>query len=150
MSFNSVMADEPVRKELTVEQTEALINKLAQGLYAASGRTFRPLYPWVFVRVLPDRETIGGIAVPQRSVRGRTHMLEGVVLATWEPREGKVSELKPGDHVCFLGFAGVPVEGFSRDLYRVVKEENWSKEKDGGICAIIERTELEYEGTKKA
>lgn len=50
------------------------------------------------------------------------------------------SALKPGDHVLFPHWAGVPIEGYSRKHYRVVKEEGWKETQDGGIFAHVEYT----------
>jgi len=50
----------------------------------------------------------------------------------------KESALKPGDHVLFPHWCGLPVEGFSSRQYRVVKEEGWMPNDEGGIFAVVE------------
>jgi co-chaperonin GroES (HSP10) len=51
-----------------------------------------------------------------------------------EKRELIASSLKPGDHVLFPHWAGMPIEGFDKKYYRVVKECNWSVDKEGHLC----------------
>ena len=47
------------------------------------------------------------------------------------------SELSPGDHVLFNHFAGVPLEGYDRDRYRVVRECDYKENEQGGIFASV-------------
>lgn len=125
----------------TFESIEQQIDNLVQERYLMSNRTFRPLFPWVFVRVLPKEQKIGSIFTPgaQNKV-----VHEGIVIATWEPKDvDTVSELIPGDLVAFHHFAGMPIDGFPYDKitgsgYRCVKECNWAIDKEGGIFAKID------------
>ncbi len=136
---------------------EAAIDAMAQALYQQSNRTFRPLFPWIFIRVLKKQQQVGSIILPD--IDQNKTVAEGIVLATWqpfsEPRlrqcpimdspcEGivvtteKHSELKPGDHVLFPFWAGLPITGHKPEYYRVVKECDWAKDKEGGIFAKVE------------
>jgi co-chaperonin GroES (HSP10) len=154
-----------------METLEGLTRKEADQLlldaYRGSGRTFRPLFPWVFVRVLPkELEYKSGLLVLPEKQNKTDH--EGVVLATWEPitaeaiktksdsewlidryrslqyrNVAKVSVLRAGDHVMFPHWAGMPIPGFDDASYRVVKEEGWKKDEDGGIYAVVGRDEAE-------
>lgn len=115
---------------------EQEIDDLVQQRYALSRRTFRPLWPWVFVRVLPKEHMVGSVFTVGKQNKP-TH--EGIVIDTWEPKDvDTVSALIPGDHVLFNHWAGVPVEGFDQQLYRCVKECAWQIDKEGGIFAIVE------------
>ncbi len=65
-------------------EDEQKLNDLAQSLYETRTETFRPLFPWVFVRVLPREQiTAGGIVLPGHEQNKTVH--EGIVLATWAP-----------------------------------------------------------------
>lgn len=68
---------------------------------------------------------------------------EGIVLATWQPfinvkGHKKECNLMPGDHVLFPHFSGVPIEGYSNMLYRVIRSEDWKENEQGGIFAKVE------------
>lgn len=123
------------------DKLESVIDTLVQERYLISNRTFRPLFPWVFVRVLPKEQKIGAIFTPG-SQNKVVH--EGIVIATWEQKDlDTVSQLVAGDHVLFNHFAGVNVEGFPYDKvtgsgYRCVKECAWAIDKEGGIFAKVE------------
>lgn len=135
------------------EQEERL-ERVAQKLYQTSDRRFSPMFPWVFLRVLPKSQvTAGGIHLPAEQNK-TVH--EGVVLATWRSytrywtkggeacAEVRRSELAPGDHVIFPHWSGIPIPGFSEKNYRLVKEHAWAVDKEGGIFATVE-----YEDTGK-
>jgi co-chaperonin GroES (HSP10) len=151
------------------EESEEMVDILAQELYATSKRCFTPVYPWVFVRVLPKEQiTAGGIVLPMHDQNKTVH--EGIVLAIWKPvehvatelnkdgvdwrssqtrdyrRRPVQSDLKAGDHVLFQHWAGIPVEGFSEKRYRVVKDLDWRPDGEGGIFATVEY----MEGAKRA
>ncbi len=66
----------------TVEAKEKLIDAMAQELYRAN-RTFRPCYPWIFIRVLAKESKIGSIYTPEKEQNKTIH--EGIVIATWQP-----------------------------------------------------------------
>lgn len=146
---------------------EVVLNDLAITLYRESRRVFRPLYPWVFVRVLPKEQMVAGGLLHSPQVQNKT-VWEAIVLETWQPflerrlgidhkfqesHDGECvycgaqedthhpmrrSELAPGDHVFFPHWCGQPVEGHRPDLYRCVKECDWEINKDGGILGKIE------------
>lgn len=150
------------------EAKEQQLNALAQELYQESNRMFRPLFPWVFVRVLKKQQQVGSIFLPD--IDQNKTVAEGIVLATWSPFEQttssrvycdicgyevircqhqgcnsplrygvvKRSAVKPGDHVLFSYWSGLPITGHKPEYYRVVKETDWSKDKDGGIFAKVE------------
>jgi hypothetical protein len=119
---------------------EAELDELAQRLYQQGGRTFTPLYPWVFVRVLPKRQQIGAVWTPDHEQNKTIH--EGIVLRTWRPhrRGGReiASLLVAGEHVLFPHWCGLPVPGYSDVEYRVVKDGDWTLDTDGGIFAVVE------------
>jgi len=128
---------------MTTEEKEKALDKIAQDLYQGN-RMFTPLFPWVFVRVLPKEQVRpSGIILPAKQNK---IFHEGIVLAVWKTgvtsHEGHLqvrkSELCPGDHVLFPHWAGLPISGFSEERYRVVKEQEWSTEKEGGIFATVE------------
>lgn len=123
---------------------EEQIDALALRQYEEKNRKFTPLYPWVFVRVLPKEQTMkSGIILPAIEQNKTVH--EAIVLAVWQPKYVKgnqlVSSFSPGDHVLLPHWAGLPVEGFSAKHYRVVKEEGWRETQDGGIFARVDYDE---------
>jgi co-chaperonin GroES (HSP10) len=123
-----------------LERLEFRLDILTQELYKR-GRCFTPLYPWVFVRVLKkDQATQSGVILPAIEQNKTIH--EGIVLATWKPKEGKSTRLMPGDHVLFPHWAGLPIAGYSIERYRVIREEAWKENEQGGIFARVE-----YENT---
>lgn len=131
------------------------LDGLAQAYYQAHKRSFTPMYPWVFVWLLPQSQERGGIVLPAK--QNKT-IHEGIVLKTWKPVKdklvecrdgtGKVTEtyrrqnlesaLKPGDHVLFPHWSGHPVEGFEREKFRLVREDMWAMNRDGGVFATLE------------
>lgn len=77
-------------------EDEEKLNALAQSLYETRTETFRPMFPWVFVRVLPREQiTEGGIILPQHEQNKTIH--EGIVLATWAPVAALPKKRKEGD-----------------------------------------------------
>lgn len=151
------------------DKLEKEIDALMQRLHDERSRQWRPMFPWVLVRVCKKSQTTdSGIFLPGH-IQNKTHH-EGIVLSTWKPiqvaKRDKMkliiggghnrrhpvkmntpdgefysSYLKPGDHVLFQHFAGLPVSGMSDDRYRIVKEEEWSAAQEGGIYATIEYKE---------
>lgn len=127
-----------------IEAREELIDSLAVRQYAEHNRAFTPLYPWVFVRVLPKEQTTrSGLILPSTDQNKTIH--EGIVLGTWKPRYVKgnqiLSSFAPGDHVLFPHWSGLPIEGFSAKHYRVVRELDWKENEQGGIFARVEYAE---------
>lgn len=120
-------------------ETRAELARLVTELYATHTRIIKPSYPWVFVYILPKEQRIGSIFLPGKQNKP---VHEGIVLRTWSSclRDGweHVSALKPGDHVLLPHWCGLPVPGYDELDYRIVKEESWSKDKDGGIFAVID------------
>lgn len=129
---------------------------LAQRMYKSFHRRITPIYPWVLVRVLPKEQQLGRIWVPESQNKV---IYEGLVLETWQPfwrsfskdaydpNEEQLerffeSDLKPGDHVLFPHFEGMPVPYLNeeeKDAYRLVRESNSKDEK----CEIYGK--LEYQ-----
>jgi co-chaperonin GroES (HSP10) len=128
-------------KTATTTQIEDAIDELAQNLFERN-RVFQPLPPRVFVRVLKREQLAGGIWTP---VSQNKILHEGLVIAVWKPymRKGQYirSELRPGDCVLFNHFAGVPVEGYDRDRYRVLKDVDFHPTNEGGIIARVQYDE---------
>lgn len=135
-----------------LKDKEAQLDALALDLYEASERTFTPLFPFVFVRVLQKEQTRNGIIIPGIEQNKPVH--EGIVLSTWTHHTVETtktteqgtrftrtvvnhSQFTPGDHVAFPHWAGAPVFGFDDKLYRVIKETEWDFSKDGGIFGTI-------------
>ncbi|MDE2099986.1 MAG: co-chaperone GroES [Patescibacteria group bacterium] len=121
---------------LPAEDREALIDDIINSF---GHPAFRPMFPWVLVRVLERMRKVGSIWTPEKQNKVA---LEGMVLAVWESKlrpNGTVqtSDLAPGDHVVFPHFSGLPIPGMDDKKYRVVKECNWSKDQEGGIYATI-------------
>ena len=132
---------------MTREEKERQLNALAFELMDEN-RRFTPMYPWVFVRVL-NREwkTPGGIVLP-----GPTQnklVAEGIVLATYVPGERWIGRRSPrkvqvecpvkvGDHIGFNHFAGVPIEGYDRERYRVVMANDFDPVNQGGVLFTID------------
>lgn len=54
---------EYLNEQAALEGREQAINDLVLALYKEN-RQFVPHYPWVFVRVLPKEQVVGGIVVP--------------------------------------------------------------------------------------
>jgi co-chaperonin GroES (HSP10) len=108
-------------------------------------RLFTPMYPWIFVRVLPREQKVGSIYMVEGPKQNKP-MHEGIVLATWQPCQrpvkGKLVDLtpdvKPGDHVLFNHWAGLPVVGYNDKHFRIVKERDWASDKEGGIVGLVE------------
>jgi hypothetical protein len=149
------MASNVLASPVSTNELESEVNELAQFLYENSNRMFVPMFPWIFLRVLSKAQKVGQLFVP--SAQNKT-VHEGIVLATWRPfneeitkrdAEGRTftrvvqraSDLKPGDHVLIPHWAGLPIDGFSAQHYRVVKEQEWSKDKDGGVFGVVEYDE---------
>lgn len=130
--------------------------ELAQRMYKSFHRRITPIYPWVLVRVLPKEQQLGRIWMPESQNKV---IYEGLVLETWQPfwrsfskdaydpNEEQLerffeSDLKPGDHVLFPHFEGMPVPYLNeeeKDAYRLVRESNSKDEK----CEIYGK--LEYQ-----
>lgn len=153
-------------KDANVREQESLLDALSEVIYEQH-RMFTPVYPWCFVRVLKKEQQRNGIILPATEQNKTLH--EGIILAVWKPLEydlemtrhseqhGSIttvhytpkavtkyrreSALKPGDHVLFPHWAGMPVDGFSEKQYRAIKEEGWKETQDGGIMATVEYAE---------
>lgn len=155
------------------EAKELRLNALAQELYEESNRCFKPLFPWVFVRALKKQQTFGSLILPdidQNKTVAEGIVLAtwqpfyvdklSHLLCEWCGNEidkcpgvqcrgpisvysQRVSAFKPGDHVLFNYWAGVPITGHKPEYYRCVKESNWAIDKEGGIFAKVE-----YDGNR--
>ena len=137
---------------MSIEEREQEVDRLVRELYVESHIEYIPMYPWVFVRVLPKHQQIGLIITPDSVQNKPVH--EGIVLSTWRPftkEIGKMekgikvtrtiefhSDLHIGKHVMFLHHSGVPIPGFDDKYYRSVMERGWEKEQGGGIFGCVE------------
>lgn len=154
---------EKILDSLSAEGREAFLDACTQIVYELCDRQFAPMFPWVFVRVLPKDNKQGSIIIPGFDQNKTIH--EGIVLATWKPwvkvvdkyhkdkgviqeRVSYRSELSAGDHVLFLHWAGAPIAGFSDKHYRVVKESEWSSSQEGGIFATVDYSDKEKREAK--
>ena len=138
---------------MSVDEKSATITKLTQDLYAQH-RQLVPKHPWILLYVLPREQKIGSLFIPQKHHKVS---LEGLVLQTWgthNEEKGVIehgvcktrvtvhrSIFKPGDHVLFPHWSGLPIPGMDEKYFRVVKEEGWSKNEEGGIYAMIDYDE---------
>lgn len=144
-------------EKLMAESTrikEEFQTALTQELYKEANRSFRPLYPWVLVRVLEkENVTKSGIILP--AIDQSKVINEGIVIATWRPFTKEIGKLDAngnkftrtiekrssmviGEHVIYPHWAGMPIHGFSDKLYRVVREEDWEESKQGGIFGKVD------------
>lgn len=102
------------------QKEKANLQQLVDEFYKESPKALVPAFPYVLLRVLPRTQRIGAIWTPEK--HNKT-VLEGIVLTTFRPfwrqlrnRQLDVKETrvecsaKPGDHVLFQAFEGVPVE----------------------------------------
>jgi co-chaperonin GroES (HSP10) len=105
-------------------------------------RRVRPMAPWLVVKICEKAQQEGLVILPEKQSKVT---YEGIVLAVWEEHDivvkGKTVHVAPsckiGDRVLFPHWAGVPLEGFARDRYRLVKE-SWTSNDDGGAFACID------------
>jgi hypothetical protein len=134
------------------------INDLCQKLYQECGRSIKPRYPWVLVKVLPKIQKAFGLEMPAAQNK---IFYEGLVLETWDNfcitindthEDGRTikhqqvmeSRLKPGDHVVFPHFEGLPVgDMLDEHEFRLVHEVN-SHDMEGR-CEIMAKMEYQSE-----
>lgn len=138
----------------TIEMREQEANALIMELYKDHHVEYQPLFPWVFVRVLPKTQKIGSLWTPEKIQNKPQH--EGVVLATWKPFTKEIgyehkngmkftrllqmrSALSVGDHVMFHHTSGHPIPSFDDKYYRGVMEVGWSNSSGGGIYGTVDR-----------
>jgi co-chaperonin GroES (HSP10) len=156
---------------LSVEQQLVALDTLQQLVYKGH-REMTPMYPLVLVLVLSKEQTrmtalppkdsglVAGIVLPESKQNKPMH--EGIVLATWNEKvveRGTInkdgermtrcevlrSELKPGDHVLFHHWAGMPIHGFDDQRFRMVRECEWHETQQGGIVGVLHYSERENE-----
>lgn len=108
-----------------IDNSEATLDQIAQELMAAHPRTVVPLYPQIFVRVLPKEARKGLIYLPEKSSKP---VYEALVLRTYVQKkvDGNLvtASVKPGDHILFEHWAGLPIPFLDESRYRVLREEN--------------------------
>jgi co-chaperonin GroES (HSP10) len=80
---------------LTEKECTEQISFLTQSLYRRSNRVFRPLYPWVLVRVCEREQKVGSIICPDLAQNKTIH--EGIVVATWTPFTQETGKEYPAD-----------------------------------------------------
>jgi co-chaperonin GroES (HSP10) len=132
------------------KEIDQLLNKQLR----ESNISVQPCFPWVLLRVCKKEQERNGLWLPDSTQNKTLH--EGIVLSTWQPCQrvqsgytiNLSSELRPGNHVLFNHFAGVPLEGRSSG-YRLVKECNFAVAEEGGIIATVEYQELYSSPTAK-
>jgi co-chaperonin GroES (HSP10) len=105
------------------------ITELAQREYRETGRSFRPLYPWILVRILPKEawSSSGRIVLPASQNKV---LYEGIVLETYQPVKKLVDDahvtvtcpLKPGDQIAFPHWDGFPVPFLNERTHRCIRE----------------------------
>jgi co-chaperonin GroES (HSP10) len=145
---------------LDLDQQMSLLDSLQELIYKGH-REFTPMYPLVLVLVLRKQQVrASGIALPDSQQNKPMH--EGIVLTTWDKKiveRGTVnkdgerltrcevlhSQLKPGDHVLFHHWAGMPIHGFDDQRFRVVREEAWHETQQGGIVGVLHYSDKENE-----
>ena len=132
-----------------MNKVEILERRLRETCYhvyekSAGGRRFKPMKPFVLVRVLPKEQIIGGIVLAETAQQKTVY--EGIVIEVWEPYEetrrkrielawgdtgfetvfiNHESKVHIGDRVAFPHWCGMPVGEYLDDkYYRFVKEED--------------------------
>jgi hypothetical protein len=105
------------------------------------------IYPNVLIRVIPKPDFFGSFYIPD-ALRNKP-VYEGVVIKTYTPRialvKGKEilleSGLKPGDHVLFPYWSGVPVPGLSDEEYRCIPDRSFmsggAKQDSPEVMAVL-------------
>ena len=138
---------------------EVQIDKLAQEIFANSERSFTPMYPLVFVRILKKEQITPAGVIIQEAEQNKP-MYEGVIVATWQPRmveKSKVDEngnrftkvitersaFEPGDWVCFPHWTGTAAFGHNDKKYRLIKEREVNYSTDGALFGRIEAQAFE-------
>lgn len=133
------------------------IDYMCQELYNRCGRHIQPKFPWVLVKVLPKIQQSYGLILPQSQNK---IFYEGLVLETWAPftiQQSKNNEtittfresrLKPGEHVLFPHFEGMPVgEMLDEREFRLVREVN-NKDPEGR-CEILAKMVYDSEPVRQ-
>ena len=150
---------------LQIKKLEKSLVKTCQKIYELSmmGRRFKPIHPYVLVRVLPKEfKTEGGIWLAD--VAQNKPLYEGIVLETWRPYEeyrpvydveGERSgttiikhecALKIGDRISFPHFEGMPAADYLDDkYYRFVREG--ADQNKFPFCSVFGK--LDYHGDHK-
>lgn len=146
--------------QMDLDRQMIFFDTLQELIYRAH-REFTPMYPLVLVLVLRKQQVrASGIALPDSQQNKPMH--EGIVLATWNSKlveRGTInkdgerltrvevlhSQLKPGDHVLFHHWAGMPIHGFDDQRFRVVREEAWHETQQGGIVGVLHYSDKENE-----
>lgn len=135
--------------KVKTQTKEKQLKDLVLELYRDYDRVIEPLYPWIFVRVLPKEQQIGSIVLPD--TQNKTQY-EGIVLATYktfwqvvtkDSKEAQKagmwrnnnpldniadvcirSSVVVGDHIVFPHHVGLPDPVFDEKKYRLIKEED--------------------------
>lgn len=136
----------------TLEQVQEL-KRYVQKTYEGLGLDVLPIYPYVLLRVIPKEQEIGlgagrRLFTPQRVNKT---VFEGQIIKTYRPgnvvtkrcekcgtvagrMSWRESSLKPGQHVLFAHYVGIPVEQlcyyWKAGEYRLVEE--------GAILGVVE------------
>lgn len=121
----------------TVERIDKVVRKTKEQqffdyvdeMYREEAGQFRPIYPWVLVRVLPKTQAVGGIWLPENQNKVN---YEGFVLCPYHPHDMMVKgiwrsiicKVRTGQRILFPHYVGMPVAFLDEKYYRVVKEED--------------------------
>lgn len=133
-----------------IEEMEMKLADLSARIYEEGGRKFKPLYPWVLVRLLPKEQKVGEIWMPEKQEKT---LYEGIVLEIY-PVTTKLIKNKAityecpvllGDRICFPHFEGLPIKGWDDKYYRMVRiEADQDLYAKCGVYGV-----LDYEGDKE-
>jgi co-chaperonin GroES (HSP10) len=132
-----------------VTKEERLV-QLCQEIYEESGGMVQPIYPKVFIRVMPKEQRQGMIWLPDKAQN--KPMYEGIVLSVykpWDEERTKITEtgketivinhtcsVQIGQRIAFAHYEGMPHAWLDEKKYRFVDER--------AIVGLIE-----YEGDKR-
>lgn len=123
------------------------IQQLVTDLHSQAGVTVKPEYPFALVRVLDREQKRGLIILPEKQ---KKTTIEGIVLDVFRPFYRKVkgaqdevetkSSFKPGDHILFPHYEGVPVpiDDYAGDFRLVPEIFGFYGPERNGVFATIE------------
>lgn len=136
-----------------VEEME--LDKQVLALFDSYNYEYIPTFPSLLVRVLPREQRYGRLILPDNKSQNKP-VFEGIVLRTWKPfnkeegfavrglpksMKGPIeSQFKPGDHILFPHWIGVPMLGLHEAFYRSIPETFFYGTEHGNILGILEYT----------
>lgn len=104
---------------MEINELEKQLADTCQKIYELGEQRFKPLYPWLLVRVLPKEQKVGTLWLPEKQNKV---LYEGIVLETWGESKGRKSEVKRGDRVWFPHYEGMPCSYLNENHYRLIRE----------------------------